>query len=820
MEQTSGLEVESLSPGSSTITMDRIESTLRDDTFIRDENTSGGIPPPLKWETFDYSFENGVHCYYTKEEQAFRRETFCLKLYDQAQDPEGHVLRLDRVLSEFAACNFQLKEPTQIVLDHTFQVLTRLPARPLELPYLPAALPQEYFNQGAPCVKASTAISWPDLQVTSYVSITVIRTALLRVIYSYAPPFHILQGLLDTIAELLEDASRLSSTAASDLAKKTWFIVRAFLWTSWQRCSMIYFSCILDNYLRFGYNDHNGSALILRGTIPAPGISIQQMSKRYASRGKARYMCGWAFELLRSDPISIGVDFRRFHRRYFEVFGDRPGRCLSNRQISCTGEQQEACQRFKGMVINDQSAHDVGCPGDCGRLTWEESSYRSVQGARAVALDGEDRVESKIKYCKASDKTLSISHVWSHGQGGRPEGPHGLNRCLHRRYISIAKSLECDSYWMDTPCIPEDHKLRAESISKINEVFEQSKATLICDKDLMDIDATTLSVKGHESILVTVMVCDWNVRAWTFLEAFRGRQSIYLLCKDNVVISFAETIRIVHRQGSLDIVPLLLAVPHMMAPFIRKGYHISTTVRAFEVGFLTVESSASLLSHRAATRPGDDIVIWSLLLKDEVFSDAATFWRTKVGETVNTGYLVSSAPRVGTKGFSWAPSSPSAQLFANPSTRPNVRQLAFDGMESEAGMITKDGLKADWLMYDHIGTGIIARILDGLYGIYDDPESPLCPRNINIIRKNYMKGYRWGALLRPIKSMSHDKPAPDRGDTSRTLVVVCASNNRFSWVWPWQNTGVEIDWDWKGVYEWDMTEPLPKFITVKGLRIV
>ena len=52
------------------------------------------------------------------------------------------------------------------------------------------------------------------------------------------------------------------------------------------------------------------------------------------------------------------------------------------------------------------------------------------------------------------ETTIAISHVWSHGQGGRPED--GMNQCLHERYKRIALLPDCDSYWMDTACIPND----------------------------------------------------------------------------------------------------------------------------------------------------------------------------------------------------------------------------------------------------------------------------------------------------------------------------------------------------------------------------
>ena len=103
---------------------------------------------------------------------------------------------------------------------------------------------------------------------------------------------------------------------------------------------------------------------------------------------------------------------------------------------------------------------------------------------------------------------------------------------------------------MDTPCILQEHKLRREAIENINPIFEHSKATVICDTDLMDIEASELSMGVCELIIGTVMVCDWNLRAWTFLEAFRGREKIYVLCKDNILDPFKKIFAMVCRQGS------------------------------------------------------------------------------------------------------------------------------------------------------------------------------------------------------------------------------------------------------------------------------
>ena len=526
-------------------------------------------------------------------------------------------------------------------------------------------------------------------------------------------------------------------------------------------------------------------------------------------------MCGWAFELLCSHSVGIGLDFRRFFHRYCAAFGDRPGRCIRDHPSSCKGDELDKCQRFKGIRINNQSAHDVLCQGECRRLIWDEESYRSVSGARAVALEI-DNSHNKLIYCRASADTLAISHVSSHGQGGRPEAGHGFNQCLHQRYVLIAKSLGCDSYWMDTPCIPEDHKLRHEAIENINRIFEQSKATLVCDNDLMDIDASNLSIENRELILGTVIVCDWNPRAWTFLEAFRGREIFYILCKDNVIVPLIETVEIVHSQGSIDIALLLLSVPHLLPPDIKKHFLIPQP-SPFVTGFLTVETGGSLLSHRAASRPGDDLVIWGLLLDDTVYKNARAFWKSMEGHTLPTSFLFSSVPRLKTRGLRWAPSSPITQSVQIRRNGPKIRLLAFDGVESERGLVQKEGFLARWLFYDLVGPCTGAATVSSILKINVDPEDQLCRANLREICRRYLRGYLWGALLRPVSSRAYKDPAPNRGNRSRTLIVVCATNRRVAW--PWE-TDDYIYWQWRGVYEWDMVEPLPNFVFTEDVLLV
>ena len=117
-----------------------------------------------------------------------------------------------------------------------------------------------------------------------------------------------------------------------------------------------------------------------------------------------------------------------------------------------------------------------------------------------------------------------------------------MNSCLHQRYKFTDTSMGCDSYWMDTlhtnrkfPSMGNNNEYRKKK-------FASSKASLVCGKDVMKIGVSgNIPVKLHETVLITTILWDWNIRAWTSLETFQARQSICLICKDNKTISLRES---------------------------------------------------------------------------------------------------------------------------------------------------------------------------------------------------------------------------------------------------------------------------------------
>ena len=593
------------------------------------------------------------------------------------------------------------------------------------------------------------------------------------------------RAFVNAVMGLLRLTSQLSTESVTTDAKRSWVLVKAFLWTLWQRALMLYLRSRMEFHLEGGF-DFDEQGLDIRGIASVPEIFAQRLAQHLKDQKKAQYMCSWAYQLLRNDRACATTDLRRFHWCYNGLFRGRPARCKDSRQ-QCDGGSPENCQRFKGAAVSDQSAHDFDCDQSCRRLFWDRTSFIEVSGAKAVCLTKTN--DKQLRYCKASGKTLAISHVWSHGQGGRPDTT-GFNACLHHRYKKLAIFFECDSYWMDTPCIPNEKALRAECINNINKIFTQSMVTLVCDRDIMGIEISNLSMDLQESVLATLLICDWNLRAWTLLEAMRGRHNIHLLCKGNQVMCFRETLKAVNENGRIDLGVLFLTSQHLLPQppvddYELFGERLATEEhRMMQLGFISLGEASILLSHRHASRDGDDVVIWSLLTDETAIKNVVELWKSQEGAKVRTGFLMSSNQRLqGYKGLGWAPCYPTLQATRSKDLNHQNLYLAYDGNDTQEGAITSEGLRAIWLTHKFLVCS---------------PQSDVrFPRNVTISSR-YLQNYGWGAFLRPVPcSGPRYVPAPYPGKARDPLVAVCGSNDGRCW-------------EWRGVFEWATDDPLPR----------
>lgn len=764
-----------------------------------------------------------VHQIYSRAEIRNLVDSECNAFYSEALNPLHLPARLDTIMSKNLVTKFWLAdEDHEKVIRIAWSILKRLPAIPPPLPDETTLdlIPPTHFTD--PKTK-----SWQRLAVVSSVQQTFVRLVLDTSVTfmkiqarsralglgqtgmpSDRERLRILDGTAELIAYCVEKGN---SSCISKDAQALWFIVRAYLWSFWQRLKTLH---LYSFYAAFQYSDLQveGPYLAQRNFMVAPGYSLARMTRELSESSRTSNMCTWVLNLVRSEPYSFGLDFGMIHQRYSGVLGQEPARCLLNSPEPCNGTHSNNCLRFYGADIQNQSAHDTACqffPAETKeepRLRWNRDSFLRVRGARAVAIS-EVESTSEIHYRDATCETMAISHVWSHGQGGRPEV--GINQCLHKRYCSIAAELGCNSYWLDTTCIPTHHQLRKEAIMQINKVFSTSRVVLVCDKDLMKIDIRNLSMEKQESILAVTLFSDWNTRAWTLLESIKGRNNIFLLCKDRKTVNFRDLLRNVVGGGRLDVAVFIWHIYHMLPaqPIpegMSKAYHDLAKIRVpADIG--------SLLSYRPASRLGDDFVIWSLLdnATDKPISNAKSFWQSQVGRTLSTGYLLSSAKRIHIKGLSWAPESPYATTRDHRNA-PTKFHRPTGAMVTELGKIFADGFSATWRVFE-----IDSRLSKHLERTKN--TDAIREEQIQKIRSKFLRFFEHGILLRPVfvhMGFSSEMTASFEAGISEegTLVAVCASKKFTTRLLtdftPEQES---YRWTWRGVFEWPDHVPLPPF---------
>lgn len=291
------------------------------------------------------------------------------------------------------------------MVSRALNILRRLPSSPLALMDFPSNLDAQYFLVKDPrCTVANC--SWDNLKASNYLSVSIVEMILFKVGY----PGLQIDKCPNELAEILDTASRLSAEATDDFDKNGWFIVRAAIWSSWQRAVMLCYYFDVSDSLNSGFLFDESFQPHLRQTTPVPNLSVRELSERYATNGKADSICSWAFTLLRRDPVCLGMDFRTFHHRYQQLWEKSVPRCNPESGTSCHGKDPEDCRRFVSLVVYDQSMHDSSCsPATCTKIVWDEASYRAEKGARAVCLDeGFGKNGFMLRYCRASHNTLAI----------------------------------------------------------------------------------------------------------------------------------------------------------------------------------------------------------------------------------------------------------------------------------------------------------------------------------------------------------------------------------------------------------------------------
>lgn len=296
--------------------------------------------------------------YYSAQKRETHLINLCQHLRECVRKTDSQISEIDSALSSafecciiLDDCRVRLGDPElseDAIALRAYDILKRLPSWPLALMDLPSNLDDQYFLIQDPLSHVA-GHSWETLKVSNHLSVIIIQMALSAV----GSVRHDADGCPNELAEILETASRLAAEETLEFGKNEWFIVRAAIWSSWQRAVMLCFYFDLTENLNEGFNINYSSQPYLLETTPVPNLPVRKMSELYATKGKAESMCSWAFELLRKDPVCLGMDFRTFHDRYQQLWGASVSRCRPESGTSCLGKDLEECRRFKGLIMYD-----------------------------------------------------------------------------------------------------------------------------------------------------------------------------------------------------------------------------------------------------------------------------------------------------------------------------------------------------------------------------------------------------------------------------------------------------------------------------------
>lgn len=159
---------------------------------------------------------------------------------------------LDNAFSEIAPCSFLAQgseADTKLIVSRASCLLSRLPTTPLPLPDLPKP-PQDRGKHGWLKIEGDEYL-WEDLEPVRLLSTCVIRMALAiaatwdrsREQNMRGRESHKFREFLDFLSELIDSTSYESRKLRPELEFQSWrwFVVRSYLWSTWQRCVALHY---------------------------------------------------------------------------------------------------------------------------------------------------------------------------------------------------------------------------------------------------------------------------------------------------------------------------------------------------------------------------------------------------------------------------------------------------------------------------------------------------------------------------------------------------------------------------------------------------
>ena len=580
------------------------------------------------------------------DRRSSENDKICHMLLEAAKEPSNHIKAIDDAIRRLAKLRitFSLLRESDLA-SRAIDVLNRMPQharfyREENDERIMSRLDSAFF------IYEADKRTQENLRVTKFLPTPVIQLAVLVTLpIPQRQDWHgqATRQFANLVADCLEITLGFSPGAIFGALEL--FVVRSYLWNLWHRCLTLHRYYILRLHLDFGFNYPVHQALKTRG-LAVEEIVRNQRQKcgelMDAGSEMPEKINGDALDLLRADPSAVGINFKPLYHHF--------GRAL------------------KTASSTTPRTHTPYCDGSCSYVTRTDNDFLSPTKTVAVALLPAH--ETQLQYCEASMHTMLISTSWTQTRQGSAIGYTMYPACWHEKFCALARKSGCDSYWTDSVCLPVEKTARKRAMESVNSVFENSKLTVVCDGDIMTLDKSENEEKDSsymEKVLAIMLVCDWNLEAWSLVAALKGARTLHLLCKDDVLLPVHVMTQAVHERGSLELANLSLLSYHVLRP--STSWVLSSKKTLFwsdsaggiftnrDTRILAVEEAGRLLEYRRTNHETDHLHIWCLLTGVPIVDTASELW-WHVRE-IHTGYIFSTMPRIlKTVDFTWAPNGP------------------------------------------------------------------------------------------------------------------------------------------------------------------
>ncbi|KAI2471519.1 hypothetical protein F4781DRAFT_440153 [Annulohypoxylon bovei var. microspora] len=285
-----------------------------------------------------------------------------------------------------------------------------------------------------------------------------------------------------------------------------------------------------------------------------------------------------------------------------------------------------------------------------------------------ISIEGQQEARSIPQNLKqeASGGYAAFSHVWSDRMGSTTE--NGLPTCLVASLFERAYALGFKYIWIDSLCVPQRDDARIQAIILMNATYKNSAVTIVLDSHIRQKHFNT-GWPPLETTLLAIVTSPWMQRLWTLPEAILPARLIFqfrnalVSAKDiyDVIIDYSQQhFNTVIQTLSMQFVRML-----MLTDILTQGFGKEIDL-AEMLHMLRLRSTSRAKDEVIAIADLLDLDVKPLLAAKNIEEQRKLFFQAR--GRIPSDIIFTSAPRMTSPGFCWAPLS----FLANDKT-PDIR---------------------------------------------------------------------------------------------------------------------------------------------------